>query len=105
MQTTNRQTALTYRIGTSADREELMQLGLSAYRQYRHLLTPDNWKLMEEGLRNPEKLDELIGRSTVFICAEEGAIVGAAYLVPSGYPDVIFQEDRACIRRLGVHPS
>jgi GNAT superfamily N-acetyltransferase len=97
---------LQYRKGSIADLPALKELGLKAYGQFEKVLTPDNWKKFEAGLRNETVLAELISISTVFICeTTDKSIIGMALLVPSGHPQGIFLAEWSCIRRVGVDPA
>ena len=94
-----------YRIGSVNDFEQLKQLGFLSYSEFQHVLTPENWQKLYDALHNDGKLKELISKSKVFVCEKKGQIVGAAFFVPSGNPEGIFEKEWCYIRRVGVHPK
>lgn len=98
-------TALTYRKGSINDFAPLKELGIVSYKEFSHVLTPENWGKLYNGLSNDESLRDLIHKSTVFVCRDEGKIVGVAYFVPSGNPSDIFQTEWCYLRRVGVDPQ
>ena len=94
-----------YRVGSINDFDQLKQLGYSSYSEFQKVLTPENWQKLSTGLENDEKHKELISKSKVLVCEDKGKIIGVGYLVPSGNPEGVFQEDWSFIRRVGVDPS
>ena len=96
---------LTYRQGTIADLRQLKDLGLIAYGLIKNRLTTDNWNTMETGLKNEERVAQLINSSLSYVCLEGENIVGMAYLLKHGNPTEIYPADWAYIRMVGVHPD
>lgn len=97
--------ALTYRKGSIRDFAPLKELGVTSYQEFSEILTPDNWEKLKKGLSNDELLEDLIIKSTVFICEDGEKIVGVAYFVPSNNANEIFQPEWCYLRRVGVDPQ
>jgi len=95
----------TYRMGSIADLQQLKDLGLIAYSLIKDRLTPENWHTMETGLKNEERVAQLINSSLSYVCLEGENIVGMAYLLKHGNPTEIYPADWAYIRMVGVHPD
>lgn len=98
-------TDFTYRTGSEKDLAALKELGLASFGQFRPVLAPEHWQTLAAGLQDEDRLRALIARSTVFVCEGKGQVVGAAYFVPSGHPEGVFEAGWCTIRRVGVHPS
>lgn len=96
---------LTYRKASINDFLQLQQLGIASYSEFSSVLEKEHWKTMNTFLTNDESLTRLIESSTVFVCESASKIVGMIYLVPSGNPTKLFQENWSYIRFLGVHPT
>ena len=92
-----------YRKGNIRDLSKLKELGKASYSEFSKVLTDGNWKKMNSFLNDEKSLAELINKSTVFICFENSEIVGMIYLMPSGNPTELFQENWSYIRYLGVN--
>ncbi|MFT3825432.1 MAG: GNAT family N-acetyltransferase [Chitinophagaceae bacterium] len=101
----NTDTSLQYAISTLADIEKLQELNIRAYSQFSEVLTAENWDKLNAGIRNRERLEQLIGKSTVFVCRDGEQLVGVSYFVPRGNPTDVFQEDWSCLRMVGVDPA
>ncbi len=95
----------TYRMGSIADLQQLKDLGLIAYSLINDRLTPENWHTMETGLKNEERVAQLINSSLSYVCLEGENIVGMVYLLKHGNPTEIYPADWAYIRMVGVHPD
>lgn len=91
-----------YRKGNISDLLDLKELGKSSYSEFSEVLTEENWKQMNSFLNDEKNLEELIVKSTVFVCCDQSKIVGMIYLMPRGNPTELFQEDWSYIRYLGV---
>lgn len=96
---------LTYRFATRQDVEQLRALGILAYGQFKDILTPENWEIMNVLLGTGISYQELLDKSAAFVCETQNCIIGMAYLIPSGNPTDIFQEDWCYIRMVGVNPA
>lgn len=58
---------------------------------------------LNNALHDEKGLRELLDKSKTFVCVDTDKIVGMAYLIPSGNPTDIYQEDWCYIRMLGVN--
>lgn len=94
---------LIYRKANSADFDKLKALGVESYSEFSKVLTNSNWNKMNSFLESEENLTKLINQSTVFVCEKAIEIIGMIYLVPSGNPSELFQENWSYIRFLGVN--
>lgn len=93
----------TYRKAKKSDFDQLKSLGIESYSEFSKVLTRENWNTMNSFLESDENLTNLINQSIVFVCETKFKIVGMIYLVPSGNPTELFQEDWSYIRFLGVN--
>ncbi|MBD0349954.1 MAG: GNAT family N-acetyltransferase [Flavisolibacter sp.] len=96
---------LYYRQGAASDLKQLKELGIASYGQYATVLTPEHWQKLNRSLNDEKALLDLLVKSTSFVCVDGDTIVGMAYLIPSGNPTDIYQEDWCYIRMVGVHPD
>lgn len=96
---------LTFRLGTTADIPELIQLGLLSYGQYAPQLAPGGWEQMQTGIKNEAMWTHFMERGNCFLYTHEGAIVGMAFYFPSGNPWDVYPDNWAYIRMVGVHPK
>lgn len=94
---------LIYRKANSSDFGKLKSLGIESYSEFSKVLTNTNWNKMNSFLESNDSLTNLINQSTVFVCEKESEIIGMIYLVPSGNPTELFQENWSYIRFLGVN--
>ncbi len=94
---------LKYRKANSSDFDKLKSLGIESYSEFSEVLTDTNWNKMNSFLKSNDNLNKLIKQSAVFVCEKESDIVGMIYLVPSGNPTELFQENWSYIRFLGVN--
>ncbi|MCW3109151.1 MAG: putative acetyltransferase, family [Segetibacter sp.] len=95
---------LLYRTGTTTDFKQIKDLTIASYSGYSKILTSQNWATLNDFLHDEKKLLELLTKSQSFVCLVDNVIVGMAYLMLSGNPTDIFQEDWCYIRMVGVHP-
>lgn len=96
-------TELKYRKASLADVDKLKALGIESYSEFSKVLTNTNWNKMNSFLESDANLIRLIHQSTVFVCEKGSDIIGMIYLVPSGNPTELFQENWSYIRFLGVN--
>lgn len=96
---------LTFRKGTAEDRPQLEWLGYLAYGQYKDQLSEENWQLMEQSLDSKANWDQLMARAIPFVCADGEAIVGMAFLYPSGNANEIYPDNWSHVRMVGIHPD
>ena len=97
---------MTFRQGNNGDVEQLRLLGLASWGPFQNTLTPDNWEKLFSNLNRKETYVELLQQSHCIVCQEHGgAIIGMAFLVPSGHPTDIYPADWCYIRFVSVHPE
>jgi ribosomal protein S18 acetylase RimI-like enzyme len=101
----NKESKILYRLATEIDLDNLVKLGLDSYGQFSETLTLENWEKLNRSLRDKKTLLDLINLSSPFVAVDNKDIVGMIYLVPSGNPNDIYENDWCYIRRLGVHPA
>lgn len=94
---------LHYRKASLSDFEELKSLGKESYAEFSKVLSKENWDTMNSYLESDLGLTKLIEQSVVYVCQKESKIIGMIYLVPSGNPTELFQENWSYIRFLGVN--
>lgn len=58
---------------------------------------------MNSFLESDKALAGLIDKGIVFVCEKESDLIGMIYLVPSGNPTELFEENWSYIRYLGVN--
>jgi ribosomal protein S18 acetylase RimI-like enzyme len=95
---------LTFRSPVPEDKQRLQALGLTAYGQYKEMLTEENWKLMENILSDVNCYDPLLEHAKGFVCEHEDTIIGMAFLMPKGHPTSLFEREWSYIRLVGVDP-
>ncbi|WP_219008690.1 GNAT family N-acetyltransferase [Aquimarina litoralis] len=95
-------TELAYRKADLSDFDNLKSLGKESYSEFSKVLTKENWSKMNAALQSDKGLIHLIQQSTVYVCEMKSDLVGMIYLVPSGNPTELFQENWSYIRFLGV---
>ncbi|TDE17335.1 GNAT family N-acetyltransferase [Dyadobacter psychrotolerans] len=93
----------TYRTATSSDSEKLIEVGLKSFGQMKDQLTDSNWKRLEAYLTAENTYPDLLNKSTCFVCEHHDGIVGMAFLIPSGNPTDIFDENWSYLRMVGVN--
>ncbi len=96
---------LFYRSGSLEDFNQLKDLGIASYGQYAKNLTSENWERLNKFLHDENSLLDLLQNSSPFVCVDNSRIVGMAYLLSSGHPTEIYQQDWSYIRMVGVHPD
>lgn len=94
-----------YRTATIADKEQLQNLGIKTFSQYKNVLTKENWHKLYTIQTGQNTYSDLLSKSTCFVCEIAEEIVGMAYLVLSGNPTNVFQENWCYLRMVGVHPE
>ncbi|MBL7741486.1 MAG: GNAT family N-acetyltransferase [Chitinophagaceae bacterium] len=96
---------LIYRKGYSVEKDSLQQLGILSYSQFKNILSPEGWQMMNKFLHNDKMWTQLVSSSNIFVCEDNDKLVGMAYLVPGGNPTHIYPADWSYIRMVGVHPG
>src|SRR5882762_1267440 len=99
------QNHFTYREASISDKGQLKDLGIISYGQFSNVLGPEHWVTLNDFLNNGEKLLELMGMSTCFVCVHENKIIGMAHIIPSGNPWHFFKAEWSYIRMVGVDPE
>lgn len=94
-----------YRIATPADKDELQQLGIAAFGQYKNTLTQENWEKLYAVQTGAHTYSDLLAKATCFVCETDEQLVGMAYLIASGNPTAVFQANWCYLRMIGVHPD
>lgn len=95
--------AFRFRFGTHKDKEKLQELGLNSFGQFKNILTEENWNKLRSYQTADTTYSDLLTKSICFVCEENNEIIGMAYLILSGNPTDIFQEDWCYLRMVGVH--
>ncbi|WP_143308364.1 GNAT family N-acetyltransferase [Chitinophaga vietnamensis] len=96
---------LHYRLATAADAAAIADLSVRSYEEFAAVMTPGNWERMRTSQGDMDILAALMKMSYTFVCESGAKLVGVVFLVRSGNPTVIYPEDWAYIRRLGVDPD
>ncbi len=91
------------RKGNLQDLQQIKNLGLAVWSQFKSELTDDNWVLLQETLSNEKIYVDLLNQCDSFICEDEAnEITGFIFLMPSSNPTDIFTAQQAYIRYLTV---
>ncbi|MBD2756689.1 GNAT family N-acetyltransferase [Spirosoma validum] len=96
---------LIYREASQLDIPKIMRLTQLAYREYKTVLTNQNWARMKAGLANESRYIDLMSRATGFVCEVDDQLIGVIFLIPKGNPTTIFPPEWSYIRLLGVDPK
>jgi len=96
---------LNFRVGSSSEKQSLQQLGILSYNQFSRILAPEDWATMNRFLHKDKMWDQLVNNAKIFVCEDEGKLVGMAYLVSSGNPTHIYPADWSYVRMVGVDPG
>ncbi|ASS48247.1 MAG: hypothetical protein A3D31_19035 [Candidatus Fluviicola riflensis] len=98
-------TNLIYRTATSADKSQLIELGMLAYGQFKDRLSSENWEDMRQGLTNEANWYWMLAKSIPLVAVDGDRIAGMAFLFLSGNPWQVYPTDWSYIRFVGVHPD
>jgi len=91
------------RKGNLQDLQEIKNLALTVWSQFKPELTSDNWTLLHDTLSNEKIYADMLNQCDSFICENEtNEIIGFSFLVPSGNPTEIFTEQQCYIRYVTV---
>ena len=85
--------------------KELMELGGIAFGQHSHKMSADNAAKMQAGIANEKMWAGMIEIAKVFVCKNNEAVVGMAFLIPKGNPWDIFKAEWCYLRMVSVHPN
>jgi len=69
------------------------------------MMTPENRQKLIDNMSNAAMWEELLNIADGFVCVKDKAIIGMAFLVPSGNPWDIFKAEWSYIRLVGVDPD
>jgi GNAT superfamily N-acetyltransferase len=95
-----------YRTGDVNDLNQISALAFLSWKQYESILTPANWKELFRLLIDPKTYTDLLSISHCVLCeTSDKRVIGMAYLVPSGNPTAIYEEDWSYIRFVSVDPA
>jgi len=94
-----------YQVNADIEIDALQQVAYKAYAVYESILEPHHWETLKTNLNNLASLRELRNKSTLLSCTLYKKLVGAAYLVPSGNPTLIYGNHQSYIRLLGIDPE
>jgi len=101
----NVQPSVSYRKGNIDDLEQIKDLTWLAYSQFENVISKDNLKQWEAGLKKNDTYITLLNKAFCIVCEDENKIIGTAFLVPNGNPTELFQTDWAYLRLVGVSPE
>jgi GNAT superfamily N-acetyltransferase len=96
--------AYNYRNAVEADVPQLTELGLSAYGQYKNVLSKDAWQKMSANCGSENTYKNLLSIARGFVCEFKGRIIGMAFFIPNGNPVAFFEKEWSYIRLVGVDP-
>ena len=87
------------RQGNVDDIEQIKNLAIYEWTQFKDVLTDENWAKLYNFLIDVNTYSELLKNSHCYICEiEMNKIIGFGFLVPSGNPTEIYNENQAYIR-------
>ena len=97
---------LTFRKGNIDDVNNLKQLAINSWRQYKTSLTHEHWKILFDSIQDIKTYKSLLENSDCFVClASQNKIIGMAFLVSSGSPTEIYDKEWSYIRFVSVEPA
>ena len=95
-----------FRAGTIKDLQQLKELGLKSWSQFKQELEAAYWKELHQSLESDETYLELLAKSECMVCENDaGAIIGMAFLVGKGNPDEIYDAQWCHLRFVSVDPA
>lgn len=98
-------TELTFRDGSLNDINQIKELTLLAYMQFRDILTEENVRQWEHYLGNEKTYSELFKTAFCFVCEDNNKIIGSAFIIPQGNPYKWFDAYCSYIRLVAVYPA
>ena len=97
---------MNFRKGNKNDLEQLKELGVKSWTQFKDELTNDNWNELHKSLNSYETYNELLEKSECIICENDASeIIGMAFLIPNGNPTEIYDEKWCHLRFVSVSPE
>lgn len=95
-----------YRKGTKDEIQDLKELAIKSWSPFQEQLTAEHFDALSSRISSDLTYEELIDTSTCFVCvADNGALVGMAFLVPNGNPTDIYLTEWSYIRFVSVDPD
>jgi len=94
-----------FRVGRIKDKEQLRELALIAYSDFKKDMTKSNWDQFYKKLDAVDSYTNILKIAKCFVCEVNDRIIGVAYYVPSGHPNDIFEQGWSYLRMVGVHPD
>ncbi len=97
---------MNFRKGNAEDLEQLKELGIVSWTQFKKELTSGYWDMLSESLNNLETYAQLLEISECVVCENESEeIIGMAFLTPSGNPNHVYEENWCHLRFVSVAPD
>ena len=91
------------RKGNLQDIKQIHELAIAVWSKYKTELTADNWALLYNSLSDEKTFSKLIEQCDSFIYENDiNEIIGFSFLMPSGNPTPIFNEQQCYIRFVTV---
>jgi ribosomal protein S18 acetylase RimI-like enzyme len=94
-----------FRKGHTDDLEQLKELGLKSWTQFKDNLTNENWNKLYKTINDHQTYSELLKKSECVICENNKNIIGMAFLIPKGNPTDIYDENWCYLRFVSVDPK
>lgn len=79
-------TEYNFRKGNYKDLNQIKDLTLQAYLQFRNVISEENVEAWEKNLSNENTYAKLFEVASCFVCEHENNIPGGAFLIPGGNP-------------------
>jgi ribosomal protein S18 acetylase RimI-like enzyme len=97
---------MNFRKGNIKDLEQLKELGLKSWVQFKGELTNDNWNKLHKTLDDHKTYSELLKKAECLVCENNTKnIIGMAFLIPKGNPTEIYDEKWCYLRFVSVDPK
>jgi ribosomal protein S18 acetylase RimI-like enzyme len=90
---------LKIRQGSLQDLKKIKELAIAEWTQFKNVLTPENWEKLYNTLTNEQNYADLLKQSDSFVYEnDQNEIIAFAFLVPSGNPTDIYNNQQSYIR-------
>lgn len=87
------------RQGNLQDLKQIKELAIKEWTQFKNVLTPENWEKLYHSLTNDKTYPDLLKQSDSFVYEnDKNEIIAFAFLVPSGNPTDIYNNQQSYIR-------
>lgn len=91
------------RQGNLQDLKKIKDLAIAEWTQFKNVLTPENWEKLYNTLTNDQNYADLLKQSDSFIYENnQNEIIAFAFLMPSGNPTDIYNDQQSYIRFVTV---